>query len=188
MGFRRLRGDRPRLGAGLLDPVEAAVVEARAEDDPTVAEPGAAAVLVHARTDVEVRRNDVGGLTAMRAEDQRTPPAFLWPAFGPVDAFLADVEVGERDAALAGEEVGRDRRGPGPVRGSRCHPAQRIELEDVGHEPLRSEGVPDAESEAGRSERRCQDVEGPADWRAPKGQAEAGRERSEEHTSELQSP
>src|SRR5438093_2083650 len=83
----RLRGERARCGAGLVDPIEAAVVEARAEDDPAVAEPGAAAVLVHTRADVEVRRNDVGGLTVVRVKDQRTPPALLRPTFGPVDAL-----------------------------------------------------------------------------------------------------
>jgi hypothetical protein len=77
MRFRRLRGDRPRFAAGLVDAVQAAVIKARAENDGTVAEPGTTAVLVDAGPDVEARGDDVGGFTAVRAKDQRAASLLL---------------------------------------------------------------------------------------------------------------
>src|SRR5216684_6455376 len=96
MRLGRLRCDRLRHGARLVDAVQAAVLEARAEDDPAVAEPGTAAVLVYARTHVEIRGDDIAGLATVRAEDQCAPSLFLRPAFRPVDPIVADVEVAER--------------------------------------------------------------------------------------------
>jgi len=132
--LRGLRGDRPRLAARLIDAVQAAVIEARAENDGSVAEPGTATVLVDARADVEARGDDVGGLAAVRAKDQRATSLLLRSALRPVDPLITDVEVAERDAAFTRDEIGRDRRNPGPVRGNGRQPAQRIELDTLEHE------------------------------------------------------
>jgi len=70
---------------------------------------------VDARAHVEARGDDVDGLAAVRAEDEGGPSLFLRPPFRPVDPLVADIEVSERDASFTGDEVGRDRRGPGPV-------------------------------------------------------------------------
>jgi len=115
-----LRRDRLRVGAGCFDSIEPAVVEARAEHDTAVPEPGPAAVFVNASPHVEIRRDDVDGLAAVRAEHERAPAALLWATLGPVDPVLVDVEVAEGNAALACDEVSGDRRGPGAVgRGGR---------------------------------------------------------------------
>ena len=107
--LRRLWRDRLRLGAGPVDAVELAVVEARAEDDVAVVEPGAPSVLVDPGPHVEVGRDDVDRVAVMRLVNQRGAPLLVRPALRPVDAFLADVEVSELNTTLARYEVGCDR-------------------------------------------------------------------------------
>ena len=132
MRLARIRRDRPRLGAGPVDSIETAVVEAGAEDDLTVPEPRTASVLVDPRSHVEVRGDDVDGLAVVRFVHERGSPILVRTALGPVDTVLADVDIAELNTALAGRELRRDRRDPGPVRRRGCHGVQRIELEDVG--------------------------------------------------------
>ncbi len=107
--LRRLGRDRRRLGVGRLDAVEPAVVEVGAEDDLAVAEPGSAAVLVDARADVESRRNVVDRVSVVWLEDERRASALLRPRLGPVHAGRTDVQVTEAHAAVARDEVDRDR-------------------------------------------------------------------------------
>src|SRR5205823_11154782 len=129
---------RLRPGTRRVDAVEAAVVEAGAEDDPSVTEPSAAAVLVHPRADVEVRWHHFDGPALARLVDERGPSLFLGAALGPVDAVLPDVDVAELDTPLGGDEIRGDRRDPGAVRRCGRHGVQRIELRCEGREPCAS--------------------------------------------------
>ena len=120
--FRRLGGDRPRRCADPFEAIQPAVVEARAEDDlPFPPEPGAAAVLVDPRPDVEIRWNGIDRLTVVRSKDECCPPLLMRPALRPVGPVRAEVDIAETNAALARDQVWSNRGLPGPERRNGRH-------------------------------------------------------------------
>ena len=74
----------------------------------------AAAVLVHARPDVEIRRHGVDGLSAMGLEDEHAAATFGRSSFEPVQALLGEIDIGEGHRTT-GQEIDGDRRGPGSM-------------------------------------------------------------------------
>ena len=128
--------DRPRLAAGVLA-VEAPVGVV-GEDHGRVAEgqPPAAAVLVHARANVEARRREIGALAARLAAHEDRAPALGRAALRP-DQRVAG-EGGRAEAQLAGQQdVRAQRRAPRAVGGghaaSMATPGRRARAGSPAH-------------------------------------------------------
>ncbi len=117
------RGQRLRRRPA-IDPMEALVGEVRRHDHAVRHQPGAAAIFVHARADVEACRRDVG--TAVGPlPDQYGPTTFLRPRLGPVDQAAVETGLAEPDLRRR-HQLWRDRRSPcSVVRHCRHHASPR---------------------------------------------------------------
>ena len=114
------RGRRRRQGSGLAlagaKPVKPAVRDIREVENVLRNRPGAAAIFVHARANVERFGRDVGRIRAgfARAHDD-IAALLLRPCLQPVNDVSVETHLRQADR-LANDEVGRDRRFPGSVR------------------------------------------------------------------------
>ena len=149
-----LRRQRDRLAAR-VEAVEALVGPVGEEDDAVVDPPRAAAVLVDPRAGGEAVRQDVGRRAVGRAAHELDPAALLGATLVPPEVVAVGLDLVEADRALD-QVLGRDRRGPGPVRRRRSSPEQLGEAADallhvVGVQRVREAGV------AGRAERLAGD-------------------------------
>jgi hypothetical protein len=107
-------GERVRRAAPHL-PVDPLVGEVRKIDDASARQVVAAAVLVHARTDVELRGGHVGVLPVVRSANEDVASVVRGAHLGPEHVVAVEGELPEADRARD-DHVGRDGRLPGAAR------------------------------------------------------------------------